>query len=475
MTPPHNVESGIANKNGQFLDQDLLDAARGLDSKPAIDVVAATAPHERNESQEQPSFYRGARWTADGTTIVASTSDNRVSAFVLPENLLEPNDEAHQLGSQSTLHLSEPSYALAPAPFFSLSESASQTVLTSCKDHPIQLHHLFPDEGTQSRLASYKLIRRETEEYISAETLLWSWPGTHFLVGSTNRLDYFDVSRTGSDGPILTIPTIPSKRHISKGGGVGMKGMISALSSQSPAISEAPIIAAGTWTRWLGLYDVSRSNKAIANWSVRGVVNDEFGCKDDGRGIVQTIWSPCGRYLTINERQASSILVYDVRGSRQPVSVLIGRDGATQQRLSCDVFAASTSHGGFEVWAGSKDGHVYVWEDVGSQQGVLDTSWRFQAHNSPIGSTILHPSGSVVATCSGAWAPISDEELDEGLGSRDERQLPTISSTRSTSDCSIKIWAIGMKATGGGDDGCHQIDTPRQNHQQHHAEQHEQV
>ncbi|KAF6823275.1 Guanine nucleotide-binding protein negative regulator 1 [Colletotrichum plurivorum] len=418
---------------------------------PSMDLVATTelaaaaaAADTVNGTSTKPerptNFFRGVQWTVDGTTLVASTSDNRISAYVLPEDLLDPAGRPRSLMPQGQLRLPEPFYAAAIAPYFSLSEPQSQLALIPCKDLPIQLRHLFPNSESAPPLSTYKLIRRETEEYICAESLLWSWPGTHFLVGSANRLDYFDVSRTGSDGPTLTIPTIPSKRHLLKGGGVGMKGMVSALSSQYPDESGAAIIAAGTWTRWMGLYDVTRTNKPVANWSIKGVDEAHFGQDAGGNGIVQTIWSPCGRYLAINERQSSAILVYDVRGTGQPLNLLVGRAATSQQRLTCDVFPGAR---GFELWAGTQNGDVLVYEDVGAREGVLEKSWDWAAHQSPIGSVGVHPTGSVMATCSGGWTTHADGDLDIELGATDDIGRPCLSSTRITLESSIKVWTLG--------------------------------
>ncbi|CAI0651358.1 unnamed protein product [Colletotrichum noveboracense] len=412
---------------------------------PNMDVVATTdlaAADAAHQTTTPSSFFRRVQWSADGTTLVASASDNRISAYVLPEDLLDPAGRPRTLRPQGHLQLPEPSYSTAIAPYFSLSEPQSQLALVSCKDHPLQLCHVFPASESSPPLCSYKLIRRETEEFICAESLLWSWPGTHFMTGSSNRLDYFDVSRTGSDGPILTIPTIPSKRHLLKGGGVGMKGMVSSLSSQHPDESGATIIAAGTWTRWMGLYDVARTNKAVANWSIQGVAEDQFRCNVGGNGIVQTIWSPCGRYLAINERQSSGILVYDIRGTGQPLSLLLGRTAASQQQLTCDVFPGGESAGGFELWAGTQTGDVLVYEGVGTQAGTLEKSWDWAAHQSPVGSVGVHPTGSVVVTCSGAWTSHADGDIDNELGATDDSGRPLLASTRITPESSLKVWTL---------------------------------
>ncbi|KAG7287358.1 hypothetical protein NEMBOFW57_006868 [Staphylotrichum longicolle] len=169
--------------------------------------------------------------SADGTTLFTSSYSNRICTFVLPESLLEPRQSPVELTPHSTLALPEPTSAIAPS-------------------------------------------------YLPVASLLWPAPGTHFVAGTANRIALFDVSRPDaalSPEPLLSIPTIPSTRHLAKGGGVGMRGTVSALAAQ-PASSgggggEAGegggggggggwgLLAAGTWTRNLGLYDLVRSGE----------------------------------------------------------------------------------------------------------------------------------------------------------------------------------------------------------------------
>ncbi|KAF5022280.1 hypothetical protein F66182_5657 [Fusarium sp. NRRL 66182] len=396
-----------------------------LVAENAITRPAEDALNEQSTPNKQ-NYYTSAQWTADGTSLLVSSALNSISTFVLPDDLLDPAAARPRcLEAQSSISLPEPSQTIAAAPFYSLAEPASQTVLVGCRDHPLQLHHLFPpeDDGVTSRsapLASYKLIRRETEEYITPSSLLWEAPGSHFVVGSTNRLDYFDMTRPGSDGPMLTIPTIPSKRHISKGSGVGMKGTVAALASSPADGNGSSIIAAGTWTRWMGLYDLHRSDKVVANWPLPH--SDGIDGAIGGQGIVQVRWSPCGRYLVINERHASGLIVYDIRGTGELLCTLRGRNAPTQQKMTMDVFAESLF---FEVWSGTHDGGVAVWEGVGSQAGAIDPSWEWKPHDAPVGSSALHSSGSVVATCSGGW----------GFG---ESGAQTV-----FDESSVKIWSIG--------------------------------
>ncbi|TPX14137.1 uncharacterized protein E0L32_000531 [Thyridium curvatum] len=430
--------------------------------KPDIKLVASTSSRDARADTDLPlnndfAYLKSAQWsdpsplsclmcllltklfrTADGTTLITSSSDLIISSYVLPEDLLAPKDEPLHLDPQGKLALPEPSNTIAPAPYFSLGTPYTQTVLVGSRDIPIQLYHALPDptqpEGSafpQPIVASYPLIKPQTEEYLAPLSMLWPAPGTHFLTGTANLISYFDITRTG-EGPVLRIPTIPSTRHILKGGGVGMRGTVSALSAQTPDGNGGSLVAAGTWTRWVGLYDFAKAGECVATWGVERSVDETATDKSapiGGTGIMQTIWSPCGRYLVVNERRSTGMLVYDVRVTGKMLGWLAGRDAESTQRLTCDVYPGSGDGGGFEVWAGTRDGTAKVWEGVGSREGAHEPSWDWKAYDSATGSTAMHPSGSVVATCSGSWT-----YLDE-----DDRPYKRIMGTSE-----LNVWSIGL-------------------------------
>ncbi|KAG5936040.1 hypothetical protein E4U53_000298 [Claviceps sorghi] len=412
-------------------------------ARPAAPSRAATTPTSH-------VFYSSAQWTADGTTILATSSDYAISSFVLPADLLQPDSPGRPLQPQAITKLPEPTQTLAPAPFFSLVEAASQTFLVGARDHPLHLYQAFPqnpspgsDLGSDSSglIAQYKLMRHETEQYITPASLVWSLPGTHFICGSANRIDYFDVSRHGSDGPVLTVPTIPSKRHISKGHGVGMKGTVSALAVSPSGSQTGSLVAAGTRTRWMGLYDLHRSNGAVANWKILQTdIPGPVGTAS-GQGIIQVVWSPCGRYLIINERRSNGLLVYDIRGSGKLLGVLTGRPANTQQKLTCDVFQShdASYDVGFEVWAGAQDGSVLVWDNVGFNAAEIEPSWTWKPHSSPVCSTMLHPCGSVAATCSGGW---DHPVIDDNKAEASPENVYRAQTYRVMEESSLKLWSL---------------------------------
>jgi telomerase Cajal body protein 1 len=412
---------------------------------PNIELVAQSGESDLTEAaQNRNFFYTNAQWTPDGTAMVSLRSDKMVSVFVLPHSLLEPQPHPYSLEHQSSIKLPEPTQAVAIAPYFSLQDPTSQLLLVAPKDHPIQMYHAFPaDSPIPAPISTYKLIRSETEAYLTPSSLLWFSPGSQFITGALNRLSLFDVSRPANWGAVATILTMPNRRSKAIGTGVGMRGHVASLAFQHPDKSGLSLIAAGTRTRWIGLYDILHMGDATANWSIANVAEREFGAEIGGKGIVQTVWSPCGRYLIINERDSSGLLVYDVRGTGRPLSVLLGRCSSTPQRLSCDVFQGTGGSGTFEVWAGTQDGKVLVWENVGGHGGLQDPSWHWQAHESPVGSTIIHPSGSVVATCSGSWVEPRDDELEREAGGRDGIGRLSLSRTRFSADRTLKVWSVG--------------------------------
>ncbi|KAJ3579635.1 hypothetical protein NPX13_g927 [Xylaria arbuscula] len=383
------------------------------------------------------SYFENVQWAADGTTLLTYSSTNLVSGYIVPENLLTANTQL-ALEPQGGIQLPEPSNVLSGAPYFSLAAPWTQQLLVSARDHPIQLFCLPPSPSSPSSsttsphlhshspISSFPFTKARSETFLSATSLLWPRPGTHFIAGSRSLLARFDITRTGEE-PVTRIRTIPSERHLSKGGGVGMRGDISALGQQS--IDEgngASLVAAGTWTRWVGLYDFAQAGECVATWGIAAAVQgtamtETLNGNEDSRGIggdgiTQTTWSPCGRYLIICERKSRGALIYDVRVTGKLLGYLTGRDALGNQRIACDVFPGTDDNGGFEVWSGTSDGTVKVWQGVGSLEGPHAHAWGWAAHRSAISNACLHSYGTVVATCAGSWE-FPDEDHDSACHS----------------------------------------------------------
>ena len=373
----------------------------------------------------------------DGTTILSSSYDDMLRSFVIPPDLLSPERELPNILTPYSVQQSpEPVYATDFHPAYNLQEPSTCLVMASIRSLPVRLFSPF----APGILASYPLVSPTTEVYITPYSLLFSPEDpNHFFAGSDSRLSIFDLNRNG-EGPISTLHTTPSRRHHTAAAG-GMKGILSTL-----AMSSDGILAAGTFSRWVGLYDGYGRGGTVSTFAVAQQREGEEST--EGKGLTQVMWSQCGRYLCTVERGSDGIGVLDIRGNSKWLAWLRGRKARTPQRLGVDVI-------GEEVWAGGIDGVVRVWEGLGMTEGVIDPKWEYQAHGDVVSSTVIHQSGSVLATCSGQrhydpkLEPASQELSSHSESSRTSSPISESSqsslgpgSRGAVFDNSLKIWAL---------------------------------
>lgn len=414
---------------------------------------------QTSHAQNERNHFKSAQWSPDGTTILTSSADNILRSFILPPDLLTRPHPRPPLEPYALHHSPEPVYATAIHPSYDLREPSTCLALASPRSLPIRLFSPFAADRI---VASYPLVSPTTEAWTCPHSLLVHPQDVNALfAGSESCVSVFDLQRDG-DGPVTRMRTTPSRRGGRAGGpghghghgqgqGQGMKGIVSAL-----GMSCEGMLAAGTYSRWVGLYD------GFGRGGDAGVFPVGADAEDDdevgrGGGITQVVWSPCGRYLCVAERASDGVGVWDVRGTRKRLAWLRGRNAKTQQRLGVEVT-------GKEVWAGGSDGVVRVWEGLGLAEGVVDPSgWQFRAHGDAVSSATLHTSGSVLATCSGqrhsshrasraAVDDLGSESDDDRARSSSLNPLRSTTSLSSTCsspqrspeamDSTLKLWAL---------------------------------
>ena len=156
-----------------------------------------------------------------------------------------------------------------------------------------------------------------------------------------------------------------------------MKGIVSAL-AVNPAGDG--FLAAGTFTRHVGLYAANGCGESLGTFSLRRAedVNREIG----GQGVTQLLWSPCGRYLYIAERRSDGVMIYDIRVMGQLLGWLRGRDAKTNQRMRMDLVSVPGADGqGHEIWAGGNDGFMRGWSNPMNTMGPKDPDWEWKVHD----------------------------------------------------------------------------------------------
>ncbi|KAI5820966.1 WD40-repeat-containing domain protein [Pyronema omphalodes] len=355
-------------------------------------------------NNEESNVFKSLQWTPDGTTLLTHSEDHGLRTFILPPDLLEPGQRS--LKPYNTTFSPSRIYSYLIHPHATLSSPGSMLYLCSPRDSLIRLHSLLgPD-----MISSYRLEDPETEAHLTPHSLLIPSSSPHtFLAGTSNKISFFDLNYSGS-GPFEQIRTTPFKKASQTT--YNMKGLIMAM-----AISTDAILAAGTNTRMVGLYDYEGSGKCITTFEVEG----------RGGGVTGLHWSNCGAYLYVVERRSDVIKVYDVRSTWSMVGELRGYKGSGNQRIGVEVQPDGT------VVSGGDDGVVRIWNGF---DGEAVGGWR--AHEDPVTCAAVHPGGAVVATCSGTrrgveWEDSSDSEEDE--------------EEESVWDNSLKIWEMPPNVT----------------------------
>lgn len=258
-----------------------------------------------------------------------------------------------------------------------------------------------------------------TEKYHTPASLIFTPSDANkFIAGTTSQISFFDLQRPG-EGPTVGLKTIPTRRSVQTGH--TMKGIVSALAVASGNSEGTGVLAAGTYSRQVGLYSAEGTGETIG---VFGLSEEEGGA-----GVTQLLWSQCGRYLYIAERKSDVIAVYDIRVAGEKVESFRGRSAGTNQRVGIDVAHALSG----EVVGGGIDGTVKVWEAGHGKEGevVGGVKCEWVAHGDVVGSAVMHPGGAVLATCSGSRKSVmfeDQEESEEGEGKK--------------WDNSLKIWAL---------------------------------
>jgi hypothetical protein len=251
---------------------------------------------------------------------------------------------------------------------FDLQNSSVALLLSAHRDHPIRLNSALAPQ----LVASYPLVNPTSEAFISPHALLFTEDGSRFLAGSESLLSLFDLSRPG-EGPMGSFRTGRKRGSNFADCGMSMTGILSALAIEE----QSGILAAGTFTRHVGLYDSRGQGDCVGVFCVKGT---EADVQIGGSGVTQVIWSPCGRYLYIVERKSEGAMIYDIRKTGQLLGWLEGRQAVTNQRLGLHLASLSVA-ANQEVWAGGTDGKIRAWRNPHQVEGAQSVSFEWHGHN----------------------------------------------------------------------------------------------
>jgi len=253
-------------------------------------------------------------------------------------------------------------------PNFDLQDPPTALILSTASEHPIRLNSAL----TSQLVASYPLVSPTTEAYIKPQSLLFNPDGTRFIAGSENLLSIFDISRPG-DQAVLSLKTGPKSSRASwSNPGKSLRGLVSALDVDR----QYNVLAAGTLSRHVGLYDAAGQGECVGVFCVK---DTEADLDIAGCGITQVRWSKCGRYLYVVERKSNGVMIYDIRKTGQLLSWITDRRAVTNQRMKVEL-SVNPETCDEDVWAGGTDGVMRRWQAPHLSEGPVKPISQLKVH-----------------------------------------------------------------------------------------------
>lgn len=314
-------------------------------------------------------LLKGVQWSPDGSCLLSCSEDRILRLFETPTQLTRGDFSVENVEWVSSLAMGEPEpvYDFAWYPQMCSANPVTCCFLSTAKQQPI---HLW-DAYTGKIRCSYRPYDH-FDEVVPALSLCFSPDGQKIFSGFEKTIRIFDTIRPGRDfSEIKTAPPHTPKDEV-------QKGLISCLDVH------ANILAAGSYSKSVGLYDITGNNLCCLLLGQQG-------------GVTQVKFSPDGTYLFTGARKDNEILCWDLRNTMDVVC-RFQRVVQTNQRFVFDIDPL-----GLHLSTGSQDGNLLIYKLA---TGELVT--KAKVHEDSVTSAVFHPYLPCLATCSGQRVFIAD-------------------------------------------------------------------
>jgi len=357
-----------------------------------------------NDNTILNNYFKGAKWSPDGTCILTSSNDNVLRLFELPDITQNKKQEIH---IEPVLKVcdGESVYDYCWYPYMKSSDPSTSVFISASRDLPIHMWDAY--YGTlRASYCTYDIY----DQIVAPHSINFNLDGSKIYAGLNNLIQIFDISRPGE--PIEKKMTTPTRRSKH-----GQKGIIACMNF-NPDYSG--LLAAGSLSKSIGIYDTNNSNELV------------FQQKKLKGGVIQVQFSPDGNYLYSVSRQTDGIICWDIRNTGKKLCEYT-RPGKTNQRISFDI-----SQDGKYLISGDKEGYINIYElihfvkspeylnELNNQKvdfKSIKPQYRYKIQNDTITSSSFHPYYPLIFTCSGQRIFQIDELNDDDSQSDNENNI----------------------------------------------------
>ncbi|CAF2070318.1 unnamed protein product [Brassica oleracea var. botrytis] len=359
----------IAEENGGL----IVDSGETNSTWPAMrfDVSPYRTHHFSKQfraSRNPNNFLKGLKWSPDGSCFLASSEDNTLSLFYLPQDGGESNGygvtipEEDSYGASLLVNEGESVYDFCWYPYMSVSDPLTCVFATTTRDHPI---HLWDSSSGELR-CTYRAYDA-MDEITAAFSIGFNPGGNKIFAGYNNSIRVFDLHRPGRD--FGQYSTLQKKKE-------GQAGCILSTLAFSP--TNSGMLAVGSYGQTTGIYRED-------NMELLYVLHGQEG------GVTHVQFSKDGNYLYAGGRKDPYILCWDMRKSVEIVYKLYRATENTNQRVFFDIEPC-----GRHLGTGGQDGLVHMYD-------LQTGNWvsGYQAASDTVNAFSFHPYLPMAATSSG--------------------------------------------------------------------------
>ncbi|GKV41283.1 hypothetical protein SLEP1_g48836 [Rubroshorea leprosula] len=352
-----------------------------------------TSPNPNN-------FLKGVKWSPDGSCFLASSDDNTLSIFSLPDNGSSDYVNTHSsipaedsFAADLVVREGESVYDFCWYPYMSASDPVTCVFATTTRDHPI---HLW--DATSGLLRCTYRAYDAVDEITAAFSISFNPAGTKIFAGYNKTIRVFDVHRPGRD--FAQYSTLQGNKE-------GQTGIISAIAF-SP--THSGMLATGSYSQTTAIYKED-------NMELLYILHGQEG------GITHVQFSKDGNYLYTGGRKDPYIMCWDVRKAVEVVYKLYRSTESTNQRIYFDI----EPYGRY-LGTGGQDGLVHIY-DLQTGQWISG----YQAAADTVNGFTFHPLLPMAASSSGHRRFQIPEEDTEELFLRGDENCASVWSFSYTS------------------------------------------